>query len=148
MNLELARRAVACKRWRWMPGMRAIGDLFRREGRVCAIVGECIELALDEREAEGDDPYGWHDQVHSSIGGIQIDGESRWNHLPDLTDPATLGCLLALVREAWNEPRITILWEEDVWEEYLWFSVQGIEHGELHGDSEAEALVAALEAAP
>jgi len=145
MNLELARRAVACKRWRWMPGMRAIGDLFRREGRVCAIVGECIELALDEREAEGDDPYGWHDQVHSSIGGIQIDGESRWNHLPDLTDSATLGCLLALVREAWDMTTIYVeanFGPNDVhWQAFT-------PDRAVCGNTEAEALVAALEAAP
>lgn len=24
MNVDLARRAVACKRWRWMPGMLAL----------------------------------------------------------------------------------------------------------------------------
>lgn len=31
----------------------------------------------------------------------------RWENrcdVPDLTDPATLGCLLALVREAWGNP--------------------------------------------
>lgn len=29
--------------------------------------------------------------------------------LPDLTDPATLGCLLALVREAWGRPAIVVV---------------------------------------
>jgi len=59
--------------------------------------------------------------------------------LPDLTDPATLGCLLALVREAWDDRYLCAslsprkLWMVDGWS--------------LH-DTEAEALVAALEAAP
>jgi len=73
----------------------------------------------------------------------------RWNRTidrPDLTDPATLGCVLALVREAHAVP-------------FLQVSVKiSREHGyqfDCHPhhrgqwvDSEAEALVAALEAAP
>lgn len=73
----------------------------------------------------------------------------RWNSaidVPDLRDPATLGCLLALVREAHAVP-------------FLQVSVKiSREHGyqfDCHPhhrgqwvDSEAEALVAALEAAP
>jgi hypothetical protein len=75
--------------------------------------------------------------------------EYRWadlTHIPDLTDPATLGCLLALVREAHAVP-------------FLHVSVKiSREHGyqfDCHPhhrgqwvDSEAEALVAALEDAP
>jgi len=59
--------------------------------------------------------------------------------MPDLDDPATLGCLLALVREAWDDRYLCAslsprkLWMVDGWS--------------LH-DTEAEALVAALEAAP
>jgi len=59
--------------------------------------------------------------------------------VPDLTDPATVGCLLALVREAWDDRYLCAsvsprkLWLVDGWS--------------LH-DTEAEALVAALEAAP
>ncbi len=74
---------------------------------------------------------------------------SQWREhgiLPDLTDPATLGCVLALVREAHAVP-------------FLQVSVKiSREHGyqfDCHPhhrgqwvDSEAEALVAALEAAP
>ena len=48
----------------------------------------------------------------------------RWSNevdVPDLRDPATLGCVLALVREAWGDDAMI---------------------------SEVEALVAALEAAP
>ena len=73
---------------------------------------------------------------------------------PDLTDPATLGCLLHLVREAWA-PNIVVLggwravhiyaptagrqWVEGDLAPYLW---------ESDALGEAEALEAALEAAP
>lgn len=81
------------------------------------------------------------------------------NHdpLPDLTDPATLGCLLALVREAWAP------WRPGLW---LYVTVSSTPEGEFRfavsgrgrnsanvsmSDwyaSEAEALVSALESAP
>jgi hypothetical protein len=71
------------------------------------------------------------------------------DELPDLTDPATLGCLLALVREAWGMPTgITVTYSSD---EGLWgVSWSGATHGGWcgRGKTEAEALVAALEDAP
>jgi hypothetical protein len=66
--------------------------------------------------------------------------------LPDLTDPATLGCLLALVREAWSQPSATTLAHHGRWY---------VVHADVDASSwlavcptEAEALIAALEAAP
>ena len=67
--------------------------------------------------------------------------------LPDLTDPAALGCLLALVREAHGDPLVHPLHHPDpegpgcwrVWRGRFWVG--------QHSD-EAAALVAALEAAP
>ena len=64
--------------------------------------------------------------------------------LPDLTDPATLGCLLALVREAWGRPAAYVRWSalEGIW-------ICMIKGYPPHAaDSEAAALVAALLAAP
>lgn len=58
---------------------------------------------------------------------------------PDLTDPATLGCLLALVREALDIPYLCT----SVSPEGRWW----VDGYSLH-DTEAEALIAALEAAP
>lgn len=85
---------------------------------------------------------------------INIDDDGAWGWhvggLPDLTDPATLGCLLALVREAWGKavsfrPRPCGLCGVVV-------TVGDIGHGDAEVRfSEltfAAALVAALEAAP
>ena len=102
----------------------------------------------------------------------------RWNRTidrPDLRDPATLGCLLALVREAYGAPLVT---DEDgksplrpavlyVLNWYGWYYIHrchkyGDEKLYLDGtwshdsydedliccDNEAETLVDALEAAP
>lgn len=102
---ELAERAVACKRWRWMPGMLALDTGLR------------LDEMTDDWEAA----------------------------LPDLTDPATLGCLLALVREAHSDPNASVYHVDGWW----WVSLRG-RPVELYpeGATEAEALVAALEAAP
>jgi hypothetical protein len=66
-NLDLSRRAVACKAFRWLPGMLAVEQ---------AVPG----MALSTRPVRVDN-Y-WH-----AVG--------VW--LPDLTDPATAGCLLAVL---------------------------------------------------
>lgn len=78
---ELGRRAVACKGWRWMPGMVAFDDPLRIVEYIdytVSVDGELIQ---------------WTDASE------QI---SFSRFVPDLRDPATLGCLLAMVREAWE----------------------------------------------
>lgn len=67
--------------------------------------------------------------------------------IPDLSDPATMGCLLALVREAWGDG--VYLLPDGGW------YVKGarLKNGSsinlgICADTEAAALVAALEAAP
>jgi hypothetical protein len=74
--------------------------------------------------------------------------------VPDLTDPATLGCLLTLVREAWGDPRLVVIYHGEAaypGQSEGW-AVQCADNrlpvaGEDY-PSEGEALVAALEAAP
>lgn len=70
---------------------------------------------------------------------------SREGALPDLTDPATVGCLLALVRDAHGSPLLRVEGFPDGWRAVRTDRapyVVGLGH------SEAAALVAALESAP
>lgn len=71
----------------------------------------------------------------------------RWTpkvDIPDLRDPATRGCALALVREAWGRHCYTQACGG-------YWTVQHDDTADAWGDhcaTESEALVAALEAAP
>lgn len=125
---ELARRAIACKRWRWVPGMLS------EKG-----------LRVHRRD---DDGY-----VVGYYADLSYIAECVPGSLPDFTDPATLGCLLALVREAWGNEASVSLNISSFW------AVGGakIQKGKSAGQTinlgiwkltEAEALVAALEGAP
>ena len=129
--IALGRRAVACKGWRWMPGMRV----------------EWVGMGTGWRMLSK--TQSWYEREECK------DGEPGGpNAIPDLTDPATLGCLLALVREAWG--CVVVLspdYDDDEegaqgplvgWravETVRWISVS-------QGATEPEALVAALEAVP
>jgi hypothetical protein len=119
-QIALARRAVACKGWRWMPGMLAVE---------------------------------WSAPGMSLTGGRPVRVDDGWHEvgvwLPDLSDPATLGCLLALVREAWGDPTICVVldlsdgyWHVGRWED------EGIALRGRWGTTEAHALTLALEGAP
>lgn len=136
---SLGKRAVACKHWRWMDGMTVHGlPTYRVVSNNC------------DGHTYRTDGY---------------DSDSLRDCVPDLSDPATLGCLLALVREAWP----------DEWHEFMVPIFDGFSHWRVGclqlerlpgaprvivpvnqetmkplvwAYTEAEALVAALEAAP
>lgn len=136
-DIALARRAVACHRFRWVPGMQV------------------WEIR------SGEEPF----QVRvyaESQGGIRVihHGGNNWDtarfdalgikaeHVPDFSDTATVGCLLALVREALDDARaagagadapIVRAWGDVIRPLF--------ELGLAH-EVTASALVAALEAAP
>ena len=125
---QLASRAVACKHWRWMPGM--LSDKGLR-------VTRC-----------DDDGYivGYYE--HLSYVAECVKGST-----PDLRDPATIGCLLALVREAWEPYRNG----DPICSTFQWTDRWGVGAIVPTGfapivlstyPTEVMALVAALEAAP
>lgn len=124
---ELGRRAVACEHWRWMPGMLLLPHV---DGCKC-----CEDRNIPRRAAR-----------IPAVFTTDID-------VPDLSDPATLGCLLHLVREAWGDAdlsadRVSRAHDKlpDIWQVYV-FHESGTKDV-LSGRSEIEALVAALKAAP
>ena len=143
-QIALARRAVACKGWRWLPGMLALPCSSDRTG----VRGVHVRVV---HVYEGDGIAVWGD-----ISGVHGSWEEwRWREegrLPDLQDPATMGCLLALVRETWGDECAGTAYDEfaDGW---FWKSrVRDGDGGNVcilgRFRHEAEALVAALEAAP
>lgn len=118
---DLGRRAVACKHWRWMPGMYLLPHI---DGCEC-----CEGRNFPRRAAR-----------LPAVFTTDID-------VPDLSDPATLGCLLHLVREAYGDLSLqpNDAGEHDMlhWHVFIRPNFACMGHA-----TEAEALVAALEAAP
>jgi hypothetical protein len=64
--------------------------------------------------------------------------------LPDLDDPATVGCLLALVRERWGDPSLAPLLIDGRWH----IGAGSARSVHMYGATEGGVLVIALEAAP
>jgi hypothetical protein len=127
---ELAKRVVACKGWRWMAGM-----LVRTGNSTMRLDGVDVDGRAVRYERSGSDRCacypGWPSE----------------KVLPDLTDPATVGCLMALVREAWKYQAIftrPILMNGNA----VWWNVETFDSLISTDRSEVAALVAALEAAP
>ena len=114
----LGRRSVACKGFRWLPGMKALGSF----------------------------------RVVESVVPMMFPVDT-----PDLSDPATLGCLLALVTEAYYDPKR--LWNGYVEvhrDQHAVFYLEQAVHDEegalvwncvCSGETEAEVIVRALEIA-
>ncbi len=101
--------------------------------------------AHGQRQARVDDECVTYEQAL----GVRI--------MPDISDPATLGCLLHLVREAWNACRISVCFSAYTPDATKRWSVpisffkdqRDLVHvPSFYGEAQAEALVAALEAAP
>ena len=117
---ELARRAVACRGWRWMRGM----------------------LRQDDYRYVGSGVWARWSDVHSLTTALH--SPDQW---PDLTDAATVGCLLALVRVAYADPYASVWYSSDhnhSGDRWSYYSKAFTFSGHA---TEAEALVVALESA-
>ena len=117
---KLAQRAVDCPLWRWLPGMAANN-------------GRRVTDLDDNGESVGHIPG-----VHTLFGrGSEV--------IPDLSDPATYGCLVALVRSAWG-PNMYASAEGGWHIRGAYKNGKSINLG-IYARTEIEALVLALEAA-
>lgn len=130
--------AGARKLWRWMPGMLAVriqSPVFFSEGADPArLVGRSYRV-IDVRAGTAGEPT-----VFCSGEAFPASSPA---FAPDLTDPATAGCLLALVRQAWRDPHAYLAPADG------WCVGRGARDGIVgEGATEAEALLAALAAAP
>ena len=139
-DLDLARRAVACAGWRWLGGVcwEAVGDC-----PLCHGAGGFRWREADGSESGEACPCSGRLDYRLAVS----DAQNMVGALPDLTDPATLGCLLALVREAHGDPLIHVLpcTHGGVTEWRAWTDSAADPY--WCGPTEAAALVAGLEAA-
>jgi len=147
---------VALPGWRWMPGMLA-----RERGGPRSGTGWRLARAASNGE--------WLTGPHAFVA--RCGGARRLSLrgcVPSRDDPATLGCLLALVREAWGDPAAHVApyttWVRgpsgDLDERGWWLRLCRQDGGAyrstdgdgvstyLAGPTEWDALVAALAAAP
>lgn len=141
---DIGARFVACKGWRWMPGM-----LVADYGGGVRVSGMCAEFI---HGSAADTPVNRHGPVWMRLRRDEA-------HAPVTDDPATLGCILALVRDAHNDPTICAVWVESRGamvvkivsaKAALRIAWNHDERTEPGGPfrSEAGALLAALESAP
>lgn len=124
MDNNLAKRAVACKGFRWMAGM------------LIADHGAGIRFCWQEDGV-------LHGAANEGGAWMRVHADRA---LPDLDDPATRGCLLALVRRAWGCQHIVATPDLIDGVGDIEWCVTPTQGPSLYGFTEAEALVAALEA--
>ena len=123
---DLWRRLLAAGRVRWMSGM------LWRSGRRTVFVSGAGTIPLYE-------------------GVYRLPQSAPDDSAPDWTDPATLGCLLAMAREAWGDQRMSVAGDSRAG----WSVRGGHQHGSVFRrmgektyETEVEALLRAIEAAP
>ena len=138
-DLALAREAVACKHWEWMPGMLDINGR-----RIIRVDGDKLTVA-------------WYGNPHHRLAP-DITVVSATDFPPDLDDPATVGCLEALVQRVLGHDGVNVIveprWGVGVgyrvtrWTRSAIDSCQPMTIGGMGHATKAAALVAALKAAP
>ena len=124
---EERRAAMASLGRRYLKACEALGvtpwraGMETSHGRLMSVTG-------------ADDPHGPH--VYGQGWGYEVERFTRKGAEPDFDDPATLGCLVAVVREVWGGSPLSAEWSHV---HDAWVVLGGT------GNTEAEAWVAALE---
>ena len=114
---SLAKRAVACSKWVWLPGMQVI----------CAPTHETLSTCLVRVDGEK-----W---------------VSSPTDLPNLNDGCTLGGVLMLVRRAWSDSTAHVSPIEVAENLWCLTVKTKTGHTWFYGKTEAEAMTVALEMA-
>ena len=125
---RIARAFVEWSGWKWKPGMQ------NRDGDICAGDGPVFFILDDE------------------VQGTYWRDEWKADAVPDVTDDATRGAILALVRGAWGDPLLhvacSIVNSEWSWS---WYAVHSSHPGPglpCNGNTEIEVLLSAALATP
>jgi len=127
---ELSAYAVTLPGWRWAEGMLTRCRVRVTDGGEDYIIGERPCATVN--------------------GGGHIDTIDISGFTPDLTDPATIGCLMALVREACDDPTLHVAYwpSPDMGGRQWAVKDGGMRSHRFRFITEAHALIAALAAAP
>jgi len=132
-ELKIARAFVECSPWQWLPGMRMLHSIMG-PARVRSTTDQGVWVVKEKNLASG--------------FRVERDG-----NIPDVTDPATLGCILQVARDAMGDPglhlRCTLPYVPSYTAASPWavYSGRGQRLSDRH-DSEAESLLQVLQAAP
>jgi hypothetical protein len=130
-ELELARRLVAHRRWTWMAGMRVLASA-GHNGKVRIIsCDEWYTHECDTQKSEWTLPCCPDDS----------DEVSAADYAPDLSDPATQGCLWAMLRETGRRFEV---WAEEWGTHCVTFGQPFPACRKANGDTLGEALARAL----
>ncbi len=133
---DIAKQLLACKQWRWMPGMRA------RQVDPDWVVGDRASSLWSVDRAKREERLVWH----CESGATQVDLDP--GQYPDLDDAATVGCLWAMLVDAHegmgvpgtpsmhcsgiNGHTVVIKYLDATWREH---------NGSSHGEAIARALL-------
>jgi hypothetical protein len=151
--IKLGQRLVACDYWRWMPGMLChqrlhTGAWVPVRLMEAAYNATVIDYRFVERNAVP--------SMNQDAARIMAEGyvtQSGWvlvdDLLPDLSDFATKGCVLQLIREAWDDPEAHFALGAAGWTLISGESrIADVVYPSPPSNVEAEAMVNVMEAAP
>ena len=100
-DLELLRELVASEHFEWMPGQ------WTTEGLVCVASGDAHggPAFVSPWAAAGKCHTAW---LRDGVLNMHDSDIPKHVPIPDLSDAATRGCLLEMVRRAWGDPNMSI----------------------------------------